>query len=515
MTTTFAQLGLHAQLQNNLAHNKFVNPTPVQAQAIPAALEGRDILASAQTGTGKTGAFVLPALHKMLNNQSASRGRGPRVLVLTPTRELAQQVLDNTRLFGRDCRFQTGVIVGGVSYGPQFKMLEGKLDMLVATPGRLIDHLQQKRIDFSRVEMVVLDEADRMLDMGFLAPVEKILAAIQAAAGRPQMMLFSATFTDSVGKFAKRVLKDPATVNLAPAKVDNSQITQMAYRADNATHKFDMLTNLLENGILQGEKRTPMGQVIIFGATKHGCDKLAKRLEQAGYDCAAMHGGMKQNARKRTLDKLHRGEIQILVATDVAARGIDVKQLSTVLNFDLPQVAEDYVHRIGRTGRAGETGIAISLIAPSDVPMLRDIEKVLGRKMTMASIGGLEPALNDAEFDRQGAAAPRSRQGNRGRGFGGGKPSFGDRKPSFGDRKPSFGGDRPRREGGFNKPRSFGGNDRAAGAPAGEGRREFRGERPSHRAEGARPAHRTEGGRSEGGNFKPRRPFRANRENRG
>jgi superfamily II DNA/RNA helicase len=400
----FSAFGLQAPLLKALEQAGLTTPTPVQAQAIPAALQGRDVLACAQTGTGKTAAFVLPALHRIISGPSAQpKGRGPRVLVLTPTRELAQQVTDNVRTFGREARLRSGVIVGGVSYGPQYTLLANPLDMLVATPGRLIDHMQEGKVDFSRVEMVVLDEADKMLDMGFLKPVERILEKIRAATSRPQMLLFSATFTPAVDKFSQRVLHQPTKIELAPARANHDQITQHVFRADGQDHKLALLHALLKND--------GVTQAIIFSATKHGSEKLAGKLSQAGYASAALHGGMKQNARKRTLAQMHGGSVRFLVATDVAARGIDVKQLSHVINFDLPQVAEDYVHRIGRTGRAGETGVAISLVAPSDVPMLRDIEKLLGKRMDLAHMPGLEPALESGEFERQGAAAPRSRKG--------------------------------------------------------------------------------------------------------
>jgi len=408
----FSDFQLNPSLLTALAAQGFDTPTPVQAQAIPPAMQGRDVMASAQTGTGKTAAFVLPALHAILKGPSPVKNRGPRVLVLTPTRELAHQVLDNVRAHGKPANIKSGVIYGGVGYGPQYQLLLNPLDLLVATPGRLIDHMGEKKVDFSRIEMVVLDEADKMLDMGFLKPVERILAAVDAAAGRPQMLLFTATLTPAVEKFAQRVLHEPVRVELAPVKVNHSQIAQRAYRADSQNHKLEMLAELL--------KDPEVGQMIVFSATKYGADKLARKLTQAGTPSAALHGGMKQNARKRTLEQLHQGSLRVLVATDVAARGIDVKQLSHVVNFDLPQVAEDYVHRIGRTGRNGESGTAISLVSPSDVPMLRDIEKMLGRRLDLQAMRGFEPLLDPGEFAKQGAAAPKSRQTPRTPGTGGG-----------------------------------------------------------------------------------------------
>jgi superfamily II DNA/RNA helicase len=447
---SFASFNLNANLLKALEAGNFTTPTPVQAQSIPHAVAGKDVMASAQTGTGKTAAFVLPALNKILSGPSPVKNRGPRVLVLTPTRELAQQVLDNVRTLGKFAQIRTGVIVGGVSYGPQYQLLKNPLDVLVATPGRLIDHLNEKLVDFSRIETVILDEADKMLDMGFLKPVERILASISGSAPRPQILLFSATFTPSVDKFARQVLHSPVRIELAPIRNNNTQITQHAYQADSSEHKLEMLFKLL------GE--TTVGQAIIFSATKHGSEKLAKRLTQQGFASAALHGGMRQNLRKKTLDQLHTGNIRFLVATDVAARGIDVKQLSHVFNYDLPQVAEDYVHRIGRTGRAGETGIAISLISPSDVPMLRDIEKILGKRMELGSLAGHEPRLSNEEFARQGAAAPRSRKGMNG--GGGGRPQ-GNRSQGGGNRSGANGGDR-------GKPSSYGpSKGRSEGRPGG------------------------------------------------
>jgi superfamily II DNA/RNA helicase len=402
MKMTFAALGLDARLCTALEKMGFTQPTPVQQQAIPLALKGQDVMASAQTGTGKTAAFVLPALNRIISGPSKVQGRGPRILVLTPTRELATQVFENFKSAATQVRVTMGVMVGGVAYGPQMMLLQKPLDVLVSTPGRLIDHMNEGRVDFSRVEVLVLDEADKMLDMGFLKPVEKVLGKIEMATHRPQMLLFTATFTKVIEQFAGHHLKNPAKVSLAPAKVSNAQITQKAYRADSSEHKYMMLEALLEEA--RGER------VLVFSATKYGAERLAKKLVQAGYTAEALHGGMAQNVRKRTLGKMHTGDVQVLVATDVAARGIDVKQLGHVINFDLPQVAEDYVHRIGRTGRAGDLGVAISLVATEDYPMLKEIEKVLGKKVELLIMKGFEPDLTPEEFNRLGAAAPKSRQ---------------------------------------------------------------------------------------------------------
>lgn len=461
--TTFSSFNLHPHLNSALQAANFSTPTPVQAQAIPAVVAGQDVIASAQTGTGKTGAFVIPALQRLLTNPVPKEGRGPRLLVLTPTRELAQQVMDAVKLFGKTSGMRVGVIVGGVGYGMQYTLLAGRLDVLVATPGRLIDHLEQRRVDFSRTELVVLDEADRMLDMGFLKPVERIMDAVSAATRkRVQTLLFTATLTPSVSKVAARVLHNPVKIELAPAKPNHSLITQRAYRADSQEHKYLQLIELL--GV---EK---VDQAIIFAATKHGSDKLADRLVKAGFTSAALHGGMKQNARKRTLDQLHRGQLKLLVATDVAARGLDVKELGHVINYDLPQVAEDYVHRIGRTGRSGSSGVAISLIAPSDVPMLRDIEKVLGKKMELAQLPGHESLLSMEEFARQGALAPRSRKQPRKPNFAGNGGGFGAkwREGSNGNGSvaPSHGGFQKRSHAGKGRDGGGFGGERSSGAKA-------------------------------------------------
>ena len=432
---SFMKFGLNEKLLQVLAAKGLTDPTPVQQQAIPAVMQGLDVLACAPTGTGKTAAFALPVLHKILAGPSnATKGRGPRVLVLSPTRELAQQIADASKMFASGARVTSGVIVGGVSYGPQRNLLKNQLDMLVATPGRLIDHLQDGLVDFSRVEMVVLDEADKMLDMGFLKPVQRIFAGISAARReRPQVLLFSATFTPAVQTFAKAMLHNPVKIEVALAPAAASQIVQKAYRVDNAPHKFSLLKALLADA--------PEEQAIVFSATKHQADKLAQKLVEQGIASAALHGGMKQGARKRTLAEVHTGRVRVLVATDVAARGIDVKSLGKVINFDLPQVAEDYVHRIGRTGRAGASGMAISLVAPSDVPMLRDIEKILGKPMSLGIWNGLEPNLSTVEFAAQGAVAPRSRQGRRpSGGHGGGAQRGGSQRFSP---RGSSGGARP------------------------------------------------------------------------
>ena len=368
---SFQSFQLAAPLMRGLAASGFTRPTEIQSRAIPLAMDGRDLMASAQTGTGKTAAFVLPALQRLLT-ASPKTGRGPRVLVLTPTRELAGQVEKVIRQLGRFTHLRSGVIVGGLSYAPQERLLRNKLDLLVATPGRLIDHMAQGLTDFSRLEMLVLDEADRMLDMGFVKPVTRI--AEKLPTGR-QTLLFSATLEGDVQKIAGRLLTDPARISLATAKVRLEAITQRLHLTESPEHKNALLLKLLDD--------PTMTQAIVFTATKRGADRLAKRLTGHGHSCAPLHGNMRQGARQRTVASLHSGKVRILVATDVAARGIDLLGVSHVINFDLPMVAQDYIHRIGRTGRNGASGTAISLVGPLDRVKLANIERLTGYRLEL------------------------------------------------------------------------------------------------------------------------------------
>jgi len=412
---SFENLKLDPKLLRAIAACHFKQPTDIQREAIPVALEGRDLMASAQTGTGKTAAFVLPALHRLLT-PSPVKGRGPRVLVLTPTRELALQVTDNIRQFGTECRLRTGSVVGGMSYGPQLNLLRQPLDILVATPGRLMDHMERGRVDFSRIEILVLDEADRMLDMGFVDAVKTIAAATP---GTRQTLLFSATLEGNVLKIARQLLRDPARIALASNTDRHAAITQQVHAADDIAHKHSLLAHLVNNDSLY--------QAVIFTATKRGADKLAERLAGQGHGAAALHGDMSQRERKRVIERMKRGEHRLLVATDVAARGLDITGISHVINFDLPRVAEDYIHRIGRTGRGGATGIAISLVGPDDHGNLRGIERLVGRRLERSVIAGLEPKRGEPRQDRGGARKPQGRSGrnfsNRNAKSFGGKPA--------------------------------------------------------------------------------------------
>ncbi len=392
---SFESLNLHSKLLQAIDACGFTKPTDIQQEAIPNVLAGRDLMASAQTGTGKTAAFVLPSLHKLLT-PSEGKGKGPRVLVLTPTRELAMQVSDNVRQFSRFCKFSTGNIVGGMPYPPQMKLLQRPVDMLVATPGRLMDHMESGRIDFSRLEILVLDEADRMLDMGFVDAVKEIAAATPK---NRQTLLFSATLEGKVLSIAKQLLKSPVRIQLAANHDRHASITQHIHQADDFSHKHNLLTHYLKNDELK--------QAVIFTATKRGADKLARRLAEQGHKSAALHGDMGQGARKRTVENMRRGKFRLLVATDVAARGLDINGITHVFNYDLPMVAEDYVHRIGRTGRAGAKGMAVSLVGPDDWSKLSGIERLTGRKLDREIVVGLEPEKPEP---RGGRATHNSRR---------------------------------------------------------------------------------------------------------
>ncbi len=451
---SFADLNLDPSILRALTDAGYENPTPIQAQSIPDALQGRDIMASAQTGTGKTAAFTLPALN-LLATQHPVRSRGPRILVLTPTRELAAQVNEAARKYGKFLRARCVSIVGGMPYPLQNKLLSQPLDILVATPGRFIDHLERGRIDLSRLQMLVLDEADRMLDMGFMPDVERICAALPA---ERQTLLFSATL-DGIMDIGKRFLRDPVTIQVAGQKEKHANIEQRLHFVDDMNHKNKLLEHLLiEPGV---------NQAIIFTSTKRHADLLAEDLYAAGHKTAALHGDMTQGARNRTLTKLRHGDVKVLVATDVAARGIDVHGITHVINYDLPKFAEDYVHRIGRTGRANNTGIAISFASNTDRHLLRKIEQYTGHKFQPAVIAGFEPKravrMDDGEGRRSnggkrhgsGNGRPQGKGGFRGNNRDGGR----DNREFRGNRENSSFGDRVMREGQPNKTRDSRGSE--------------------------------------------------------
>lgn len=369
---------LHEKIQKAIADLGHTTPTPIQEQAIPKVLEGCDLQASAQTGTGKTAAFILPSIHKLM---TAAPGRGPRVLILVPTRELAMQVATEAAKYTKHLpHIKTVCVYGGMPYPLQNKQLSKPYDILVATPGRLIDHLERGRIHLSRIQMLILDEADRMLDMGFVEPVEHIASLTPKTR---QTLLFSATLKGNVLKLSKRLLNNPVDVVVEPTTTEQQNIEQQVHTVDNIDHKYRLLHHILNDEALS--------QVLVFTATKHQADQLADKLSVDGHPAGALHGDMNQRQRTRTIAQLRRGELRILVATDVAARGIDIPTISHVINFDLPSSAEDYVHRIGRTGRAGATGTALSFAAHRDLRTVQEIEKFTGKKMTPTVIPGMEP----------------------------------------------------------------------------------------------------------------------------
>ena len=445
---SFELLNLDNAILRAIEESGYTTPTAIQAQAIPVITEGHDLMASAQTGTGKTAAFMLPALN-LLATPHALKSRGPRILVLVPTRELAAQVNEATRKYGKFIRARTVSIVGGMPYPLQNKLLSQPLDILVATPGRLLDHMERGRIDLTRLQMLILDEADRMLDMGFLPDVERICSQLTA---ERQTLLFSATLDGDIARIAKQILKNPKTIQVAGQKEKHANIEQRLHYVDDMTHKNKLLEHLLI--------APDMNQAIIFTSTKRHADLLAEDLYAAGHKTAALHGDMTQGARNRTLTKLRQGDVKVLVATDVAARGIDVQGISHVINYDLPKFAEDYVHRIGRTGRAGASGIAISFASNMDRHILRKIEQFTGNGMTPTVIEGFEPkrAIKMDGAGKSGGSRGNDRNGRNERSHApGGRGGYQPRdnaRPSFGDRimgeKPAAEKTYGARSGGFN-----------------------------------------------------------------
>jgi len=397
-TMSFENLQLAAPILKAVQLCGYTAPTPIQAKAIPQALAGKDLIASAQTGTGKTAAFVLPALQRLMTPSTASnKSKGPRILVLTPTRELANQITDAVKIYGKFMRIRSGVILGGMPYFEQQRLLSQPVDLIVATPGRLIDHMESGRIDFSRLEMLVLDEADRMLDMGFSEAVETIASATPETR---QTLLFTATWDNSMARLAQRLLKEPVRIEITGKKATLEAIEQRLNVADDMQHKNRLLKHLIAD--------SGMTRAIIFSGTKRNADQLARELSAQGHSSAALHGDMNQNARNRTIMNMRRGKVRLLVATDVAARGLDVTGITHVINYDLPKNAEDYVHRIGRTGRAGATGIAISFASGKEVDSLRQIERYIGQSIPQMVIAGLEPARPLRRSGSGGPSVPAS-----------------------------------------------------------------------------------------------------------
>ena len=374
---SFDSLGLSAELLRTVSEKGYTRPTPIQMRAIPVVLSGRDLLAAAQTGTGKTAGFTLPLL-RLLQCRSHTSGK-PRVLVLTPTRELAAQVHESVQTYGQYLPFTSAVIFGGVGINPQIDRLRRGADIVVATPGRLLDHVQQKTIDLAHVEILVLDEADRMLDMGFIRDIRRILALLPK---QRQNLLFSATFSEDIRKLAAGLLHNPEIIDVAPRNSTAERVSQRVYHAEKHL-KQALLSWLIRFGNWE--------RVLVFTRTKHGANRLCAQLQHDGIQSTAIHGNKSQGARTRALADFKQGRVRTLVATDIAARGLDIEQLPHVVNYELPNVPEDYVHRIGRTARAGNAGEAISLVAPEERDLLKDIERLLKQELPRATAEGFRP----------------------------------------------------------------------------------------------------------------------------
>ncbi|MBC9228874.1 DEAD/DEAH box helicase [bacterium SPL81] len=554
MSKTFAEFSLHETLQQALEGLGFTTPTPVQEQAIPAALEGKDLLVSSQTGSGKTAAFLLPTLNSLAGEEAFVSFKDrmkavtqPTILVISPTRELAQQVSQDAIGFVRHMKgVRIAAIMGGMPFGKQIQQLKGA-QVVVATPGRLLDLVNRRQIKLDKVESLIVDEADRMLDLGFSEDLEAIG---ELAANRKQTLMFSATFADRIIRLAERMMNDPQRIAIETGHSTNTDVTQTLHWTDGFEHKKKLLTHWLSD--------ESVDQAVVFASTQEDTDMLAEELAEAGHSVVALHGAMPQTVRNRRLRSIREGRAKILVATDVAARGLDVPTISHVINFGLPMKNEDYVHRIGRTGRAGRTGQAITLATYRERGKIRALEDYLDARLSVSEIEGLEPSPPPARSGRDGGGRGRD-GGGRGRGGrdGGGRGGFGggrrfegesnfkrreggDDRPrrSFDDKprgeRPSFGGedrprrefnsDRPRREGGFedrprrsfdDKPRgerpSFGGEDRP--------RREFNSDRPRREGGDDRPRRsfddKPRGERpSFGGEDRPRREFNSDRPRR-
>ena len=435
MTIKFADLNLDKNILSALQAAGYDSPTPIQAQSIPAALADKDIMASAQTGSGKTAAFLLPSLQKIVK-RSEKPGKGPRVLVLTPTRELAAQVEKNAQIYAKNMKWVRSVtLVGGSSFGQQIKAMSKPIDIIVATPGRLMDHMRSGRVDFDRLEVLILDEADRMLDMGFIDDIETIVAATPEDR---QTLLFSATWDGAVGKLARKLTKNPEVIEIEREDKQGKIDEQLLY-CDDKNHKNRLLDHILRDANID--------QCVIFTSTKAMTEVLADELYEKGFAANCLHGDMPQGWRNRTLMDLRKGRCKILVATDVAARGIDVPTITHVINYDLPKQAEDYVHRIGRTGRAGRSGLAISFAEVNEYMAVHKIERYIGRKLPEVLIEGLEPTR---KRNKNAERKPR------GKGSFGGKREDsrwgkGGNKKSFGDKHGGFKKDGAKREGGFKK----------------------------------------------------------------
>ncbi|HEX3378505.1 MAG TPA: DEAD/DEAH box helicase [Paraburkholderia sp.] len=465
---SFDSLGLSEPLVRAVNELGYTTPTPIQTQAIPAVLNGGDLLAGAQTGTGKTAGFTLPILQRLNSMPPAGGKRVVRALILTPTRELAAQVEESVRAYGKYLKLKSTVMFGGVGINPQIDALRRGIDIVVATPGRLLDHMQQKTIDLSHLEILVLDEADRMLDMGFIHDIKRVLAKLPP---KRQNLLFSATFSDEIKTLADNLLDSPALIEVARRNTTAETVAQKIHPVDR-DRKRELLTHLVQ--------QHSWFQVLVFTRTKHGANRLAEQLTKDGITALAIHGNKSQSARTRALAEFKDGTLQVLVATDIAARGIDIDQLPHVVNFDLPNVPEDYVHRIGRTGRAGATGEAVSLVCVDELQLLKDIEKLIKRPIPQEVIAGFEP-------DPTAKPEPILRRGQGG-----------------GGRSPRQGQGTGRREGASAGGTTGGATAKPAqgsGQRTGQGTGQRSGQRPSN----AQPAPRAQGAKPAGNGGQPRR----------
>jgi ATP-dependent RNA helicase RhlE len=400
---SFNSLGLSQALLKAISKKGYTTPSPIQQKAIPPILQGKDVLASAQTGTGKTAGFTLPLLH-ILSENPKEKFKPIRALILTPTRELAAQVYDNVKEYSEFLNIKSAVIFGGVNQKPQAATIRQGVDVLVATPGRLLDLHNQGLVSFKRIEIFVLDEADRMLDMGFLRDIERIIKLMPE---KRQNLMFSATFSADIKKLAHGILNQPVQVEATPENTTVDAISQKVYRVAKGL-KTDLIIKLIADGNWK--------QVLVFGRTKHGANKLCEKLVKAGITAAAIHGNKSQGARTKALEGFKKGSVRVLVATDIAARGLDIPLLPHVINFEIPNIPEDYVHRIGRTGRAGASGEAISLVSADETTFLRDIEKLVGMKIPSEVIEGFEPdpnASTEPEKRQQRSGGNRSRNSER------------------------------------------------------------------------------------------------------
>jgi ATP-dependent RNA helicase RhlE len=436
---SFQSLGLSAALLRAVEEQGYTEPTPIQAKVIPVVLAGRDVMAGAQTGTGKTAGFTLPLLERLMAAGAPTGRRHVRALILTPTRELAAQVGESVRTYGKHVPLKSAIVFGGVSINPQIAEQRRGVDILIATPGRLLDIAQQRHVDLSRVETFVLDEADRMLDMGFLPDIRRVIALLPA---RRQNLLFSATFPDDIRSLANKLLREPVSVEVGQRNAPAEKIEQAVYFVDKG-QKRGALSWLIGSGDWR--------QVLVFTRTKHGANRLAEQLDDDGLSATAIHGNKSQGARTRALADFKRGAVRVLVATDIAARGLDIDQLPHVVNYDLPEVPEHYVHRIGRTGRAGNEGLAISLVAHDERPLLKQVERLLGLQLPVRQLDGYAPREQRPQPRHDGQRPPQQGEARRH------------------DGRHGHGGERQRRHGG--QGQRHGGRHAGHGSPRPEQRR--------------------------------------------